>query len=135
LPREWVPDFLAALALSPNVALACRTAGVSRVTAYDLRHADAAFAAAWQEAVDESTDELVGEMYRRAKDGVPEPVYYKGEVCGHILRYSNTLAIFLAKAHRPGVYGDKLRADVNVTGETVAFYLPANGRDDDDPGP
>lgn len=105
---EWVSTFLTALSFSPNVSAAARAAGVTRQAAYLHRQADPEFAAAWDDAVDQSTDELVGEMYRRAKDGVREPVFFMGDVCGHKQKYSDTLAIFLAKAHRPDVYGDKV---------------------------
>lgn len=117
MPREWVSDFLASLSLSPNVAEACREAGITRKTAYDLRKADPSFAEAWDLALDESTDDLVGECYRRARCGVEEPVHYKGERVDTIRKYSDTLAMFLLKAHRRHVYGDKL--DNQLSGDVT----------------
>lgn len=105
---RWMAPFLVALADVPNVSAACRTAGISRVQAYARKNADPEFAAAWEDALDQSVDDLVGAMYRRAKNGVREPVYHNGVRCGSKLRYSDTLAIFLAKCHRPGVYGDRV---------------------------
>lgn len=128
---EWATDFLASLTLTPNVSEACRAAGITRKAAYDLRKADPAFAEAWQDALEESTDELVSECWRRAKDGTERPVFYLGAECGRIREYSDTLAIFLLKAHRRGVYGDKLQADLTTNGGPLAvqIYIPANGRD------
>lgn len=135
MAREWKPDFLAALTLSPNVTAACREAGITRKGAYLARQSDPEFAAAWDSALDESTDELVGEMYRRAVQGTKKPVYQGGELVGHIQEYSDTLAIFLAKCHRRDVYGDQVKADVTSQGERVqtVFYIPENGRDPSQP--
>ena len=132
MPFEWVTDFLASLALTPNVAEACRQAGITRKAAYDHRAGDEHFAKLWDDALAESTDELVGEAYRRAKEGVDRPVFYKGEECGKVREYSDQLAIFLLKAHRPAVYGDRLQTDLrSVSDSTVThFYVPENGRDD-----
>jgi hypothetical protein len=49
--RDWRPHFLEALAAAPNVAAACRAAGISRKAAYDARNRDTVFAAAWDEAL------------------------------------------------------------------------------------
>ena len=68
------------------------------------------FAAAWDDAIEDGTDLLEDEVLRRAKDGVDEPRFYEGEVCGHVRKYSDTLAIFLLKARRPEKYSDKVRA-------------------------
>jgi hypothetical protein len=128
---DWAPAFLKALARVPNVAAAARAAGVTRMTAYNRRHADADFAAAWDDALEESTDDLVGEAYRRAREGTLKPVYQGGVQVGEVREFSDTLAIFLLKAHRRHVYGDRLAADLtsgSIPFQTV-FYIPANGRD------
>ena len=130
--REWVADFLASLTASPNVSEACRNAGITRKAAYDLRKAEPAFEELWLEALESSTDDLVGEAYRRAKEGVKEPVYYKGRRVGTIRKYSDTLLIFLLKAHRRPVYGDKVENELTTGGKPLAvqIYIPSNGRDD-----
>lgn len=104
--QDWKAAFLLALTESPNVAEAARLAGIARKTAYAHRKTDEDFASAWNEAIESSTDDLVGECYRRARHGCEEPVYYRGEECGRIRKYSDTLAIFLLKAHRREVYGE-----------------------------
>jgi hypothetical protein len=131
---EWTEPFLAALKNTPNVSGACRSAGISRRAAYDHRDRDDAFARAWDDALAESTDDLVGECYRRAKDGTARPVFYKGDECGAIREFSDTLAIFLLKNHRPEVYSERVKTDVTSNGQTVqtVIYLPENGRDTPD---
>lgn len=111
--HDWKPDFLAALAESPNVSAAAKAARVSRVTVYAHRKGDPAFAEAWDDALNQSTDTLIGEMYRRAVHGVDKPVYQQGVQVGSVREYSDTLAIFLAKSHRREVYGDKSQVEMS----------------------
>ena len=96
--------FLVALTDTVNVTLACRRAGIPRRTVYDWRDADEAFARQWDEALDEGIDLLEAELHRRAFEGVERPVYYKGEQVGTWRFYSDALAMFLLKAHRPERY-------------------------------
>lgn len=74
----------------------------------------------WQELWDESlelfADDLEVEMHRRAVEGVDEPVFYKGEVVGEVTKYSDTLAITLAKATRPEKFRDNVKVDAEVRG-------------------
>lgn len=118
---KWVPVFLAQLREAPNVSAAARASGVSREAAYAYRDRNPEFAFQWDDALGESTDELIGELYRRARHGTRRPVFYLGEKCGAIREYSDTLGIFLAKSHRPEVYGTKV--DVTSNGKTIKAYM------------
>lgn len=111
-PDNWQELFVAALAKSPNVSAACKRAKVSRSWAYAQRDLDADFAAAWDEALEMGLDAAEGELYRRAVKGVLEPVFYQGEIVGHIRRPSDTLLMFLLKSHRPETYRDTVRSEV-----------------------
>ena len=91
-----------------NVTLACRSAGIPRRSAYDWRENDADFARRWEEALDEGIDLLEAELQRRAFEGTERPVFYKGQQCGTWRTYSDALAMFLLKAHRPEKYRDSL---------------------------
>ena len=44
---------------------------------------------------------------RRAVDGVKKPVYYKGNVCGHVQEYSDFLLDKQLRARRKGKYSDR----------------------------
>ena len=96
--------FLEALVVTLNVTLACRRAGIARRTAYDRREADEGFARKWDDAVDGGVDLLEAELHKRAFEGVERPVYYKGVQVGTWRFYSDALAMFLLKAHRPERY-------------------------------
>jgi hypothetical protein len=112
-PRTPEKDakFVEMLASGASVAAAAKAAGYGRQRLYECREADPELAAAWDDALEEGTDLLEDEALRRAKDGVEEPRFYEGEVCGHVRKYSDTLMIFLLKARRPEKYGDKAQTD------------------------
>lgn len=114
---DWSPIFLEALMEVPNVSRAARRAGVTRPKAYYHRDRNEAFAQAWDEALEVGVDALEEEMWRRAVEGIPNPIYYKGQLIDEIKEYSDTLAIFLAKAHRPEKFRE--RYDVTSAGEKV----------------
>ncbi len=90
---EWVATFLATLSQTPNVSGACAAAGISRTHAYRCRDTDPVFASAWDDALEQATDALVADVWGRAKGADA----------------SDTLAIFLLKAHRPAVYRETVR--------------------------
>jgi len=98
---EWSKTFLDELSKNPNVSRAARIAGVNRATAYKHKKSNDAFSAAWDEAIEEAVDVMEEEMWRRAVEGTNRPIIHKGEVTGTFKEYSDTLMIFLAKAHRP----------------------------------
>lgn len=109
---DWGEAFLTALASAGNVSKAAAHAGVSRQAAYLRRAEDRAFAARWDDAVEQSTDTLEAEAVRRARDGTDRPVYQSGELVGHVREYSDTLLIFLLKARRPQKYRDNARVEI-----------------------
>jgi hypothetical protein len=77
---------------------------MSRSAAYDWKKADHEFEKDWQAAEETGTDALEDEARRRAMDGVDKPVFYKGQRCGYVREYSDTLLIFTLKARRPEKY-------------------------------
>lgn len=103
----WERAFLTALSNTGNVRAACTAAKVGRSTVYDRREAAEAFAAAWAEAIEQAADMMEAEALRRAVHGVQEPVYYKGKVVGHVLKYSDVMLIFLLKAARPAKFRER----------------------------
>lgn len=83
------------------VSKACEAVAVSKQTVYNWRAEDIEFAADWDRVVDLATEDLEKEVRRRAYHGVDEPVFYKGEQCGVIRKYSDTLLMFAIKARKP----------------------------------
>ena len=84
-----------------RVDLACAQAGVARLTHYYWMHHDPSYALRFKQAQELAAQVLEDEIVRRAQDGVSEPVFYLGKVCGTVTKYSDTLAIFLLKKMRP----------------------------------
>lgn len=99
--------FIEVLRAAANVTAAAKAIGMSREAVYKLRHRDAAWADAWDNAIEEAVDTLEQEARRRAFHGVEEPVHYQGARVDTVLRYSDTLMIFLLKAHRPEKYRER----------------------------
>lgn len=139
---DWAPRFLASLRETANIRASAEAAGVDRTTAYRRRDSDPAFAAAMAAALDDAVDSLELEARRRAYHGVRKPVIYQGEVSGvwldeagrrvshdapgarfvplTLVEYSDTLMIFLLKAHRPEKYRENSRVEVGgVPGSPV----------------
>ena len=113
-----------------NVTNACKIAKISRLCAYDWRKADEDFAAAWEEALAIGFEALEDEMHRRATKGTLKPVFHQGEKCGSIRQYSNTLAIFLAKAHKPEKYRE--RSEIKHSGiKGGVMLIPAGSNPED----
>lgn len=112
LTPEKLTAFCAALAETCNVGRACNAVGISRQTAYNWREDDAEFAQAWARAVKAGLLALEDEAHRRAFEGVDEPVFHKGDQCGSVRKYSDTLAIFLLKAHDPDKYRESSRMEL-----------------------
>ena len=123
VPQVWKPAFLDALRRTGIVKHAVEAAGIARRTAYDARDRDEAFAKAWDDIVEDATEEMEREAVRRAAEGTVKPVFQHGRKVGEIREYSDTLLMFLLKARRPEVYRENSRvvheggalAQVNVS--------------------
>jgi|SRR5215213_2566501 len=118
---EKYEKFLNTLRRTANVSRACKAEGIGRATAYEWRETDKAFAARWDEAVEEGLDTLEQEARRRALKGVRRAHFYKGEIIGWEKEYSDTLLIFLLKGGRP----EKYRERHELTGAGGAPLIPA----------
>jgi len=112
LTPEKLTAFLAVLAETATVQAACDAIDVSRYTAYKWRKDAPGFAEDWDDALKAGMLRLEDEATRRATDGVDEPVFYQGSQCGSVRRYSDTLLIFLLKAHNPEKYRDNARVEL-----------------------
>lgn len=99
-PR-WTParmaDFIAELAATQSVALAARSVGMSRQSAYRLRgrQTGAAFDIAWAIALEQGFDQLYRAALARAVGGTEVPVYQRGELVGTRRHYDERLTCFL----------------------------------------
>ena len=125
--------FLAAYAECGNVTTAAELSKVRRSTVYLWRESDPAFVEAMAAAEEQAADLLEQEARRRAHAGVDEPVFYKGDECGVVRRYSDTLLIFLLKGARPEKYRERISQEIGGPGGgpvEVIFKKPANDQAD-----
>ena len=127
----WRDAFIERLKATGNVTLAATGAGVTRQNAYQTRNRNKTFRRLWNEALEEAVDRLNGEARRRAM-GIKRDIYYAGKVVGTKNVYSDSLLMFLLKAHRPQLYRDNFKVEhsgvMDVTGDrkvTFEFVRPA----------
>ncbi|TKD53134.1 hypothetical protein [Sphingomonas baiyangensis] len=124
-PDDWVPvprrarvdglspevqrAFIGYLADTGSVRTAAETAGNSPSAFYRLRRSPdgAAFAAAWDAAIQQAAHALVDAAFERAIHGSEEPVWDReGRVIGRRFRQSDAMMMFLLRKHFPDRYGD-----------------------------
>ncbi|HEY1188573.1 MAG TPA: hypothetical protein VGE74_13050 [Gemmata sp.] len=121
--KDWRVTFLEALADTGSVVRAARAAKVHRSTAYDHRETDTGFRDAWKEAERISVENMEAEARRRAVEGTLKPVFQGGKKVGEVREYSDTLLIFLLKAHDPK-YRDKQQIEHSGGTTQTHIYLP-----------
>lgn len=120
--------FLAELRKTGKPLEAARAAGYNDTAAlYIYRQKDEDFAEAWEAAMYASADLLVDAAVTRAVDGVEKSVFFKGEVVGSEVNYSDTLLIELMRARRPKEFrraNQEVNVDVNVKANIGVAILP-----------
>ena len=105
-----------------NISKAAQLAGINRREHYFWINGDPEYAKAFENSEKIAADTLESEGYRRALEGVDEPVVYQGNFTYpldkngipdkskspiSIRKYSDTLLIFLLKGARPDKYKDR----------------------------
>lgn len=103
---DWQATFLEAFKDSGLVSEACRVSKVSRTTAYTERQRNEAFALAWADIEEETTEEMEREAIRRGSKGFDRPVFQGGKQVGTITEYSDALLQFMLRGRRPEKYRD-----------------------------
>ncbi len=107
---------LTALSEGATVKQACFIAGVSRSAVGYHRKIDPAFKEAYGHAMDDGADVLEAEAQRRGYQGTNKPVFYQGEIVGHIREYSDTLLTLLLRARNPEKFRERHHVEGNVGG-------------------
>jgi len=115
--------FLEAFACGGSIRLAAEAAKVSRRNHCRWLKCCPKYAEAFEDARERAIETMEAEARRRAVEGVQEAVYYEGKVCGHRLRYSDNLLMFLLKAARPEKYVERSLVEMEHRGE-VALRFP-----------
>jgi hypothetical protein len=117
MTRECKDRFLAELSKYGNVTQAARVVNVSRPVLYKHKRDEEDFRVEWESAARIGALALEDEARRRAYEGWEDPVFHKGEQCGTVRKFSDTLLLRLLQAHHPDKYADrsKVQAEVNVS--------------------
>jgi hypothetical protein len=103
-----------------HVARAAEAARISRITHYYWLKNCPNYAVAWERVKSLAAQALLDAAIERASHGVEEPVFYKGEVCGSIHKYSDTLLALLLKGEFPDKYKDRAEVKTgNIDGEVL----------------
>ena len=84
---------------------AARKTNCSITNIYQHRARSPTFSAAWDDAKRAGLSVLLDEALRRSVEGYDEPVWFQGEICGHVRRYSDRIL-----THLIGVRLGKLNA-------------------------
>src|SRR5207253_8504284 len=110
----WRAHWLCAYAMSGSKVMACRVAQVGHSTIdYDLKN-DTDFAAQAEEAKEHAIDLLHTRCMQRCLEGDIEPVYWQGEVVGHIQKFDTRLLIEMLRGHMPHIFKTPGSSQVNV---------------------
>jgi hypothetical protein len=90
-----------------TIVHAADKAKVGRRTHYQWLEEDPTYPERFAHAEEIAIQTLERELYRRAHEGVDEPVFYQGAVCGVVRKYSDSLLMFALKAKRRSIYADR----------------------------
>lgn len=127
---DWKPRFLTALRETSNIRNSCERANVGRATFYEHRDSDEQFRHEVRQALNDACDKLEGEARRRAFEGLVRKKFDRGlpvmdpETGEQYVEreYSDTLLVFLLKAHRPKKFRDNIKHELTgADGQPLDF--------------
>jgi hypothetical protein len=98
--------FLAAYRQTASITKAAAAAKIDRGMHYRWL-ANASYKKAFEAAQEEAAQTLEDEAIRRATEGTLEPVFYQGDMCGAVRRYSDGLMQFLLRGFKPQKYASR----------------------------
>jgi hypothetical protein len=148
LTEEIKESFLNAIKEGMLVEAAAKEVGYTGRWMMKIRHRDPDFDAAWTDATMTGrlvrADVVESEIHRRAIEGIPERVYYKGKLIYTATRYSDTLLMFYAKSlderfrdrstqelQHSGPGGAPLSVDVQINWVDPKIVKPDEATDDE----
>ena len=120
-----IRTFIRVLATTGRVKVAADRAGLHRSRLYKLRDRDKKFRALWKKALEGRSDLIEDEAMRRAVQGVEEPVYYMGSICGYKRVYSDALLGKLMEGNIPEKYRANHKVEVTGAVGVATLVLPA----------
>ena len=135
LPLSWMRPFVLQLRKNVTLETAAAYVGRHRKTVNKWQRKLPRFREVVQEAREMIIDNLEQSALDRAVNGWLEPVYYKGDIVGHIRKFSDALTIFMLKCWRSDRYAIDRQADgvgsieerAHEVQKAVAFILQSGG--------
>jgi hypothetical protein len=124
---RWRPRLLKALAMSCRLTLALKAARVCYNTVRAHERNDPEFAAQLKEAEEEGAELLHDVCFKSALEGELEPVYWQGQIVGHIRKIDNRLRIEMLRAHMPKVFktpGSKVETNTGTHQQNPFIFGP-----------
>ena len=125
--------FLAAYEETGNLSKSCELVEMDDMTHYRWLKKFPSYQRRFAKAQVVASRKLEEEARRRAIEGVDEPVFHDGAVCGYKRRYSDTLLIFLMKGLMPERYRERTETQIRsevYEEKRLVIELPDNGRED-----
>jgi hypothetical protein len=109
IPKDtWQDRFIEHFSKNYNIGKACEYAGISRQTYHNYMSSDLNFRERVNDCKEAATDNLEAAAYTRATFGVKKitPIMHQGKKVGQIeeTKFSDRLAEFFLKSHRPDLY-------------------------------
>lgn len=96
--------FFTAIENCHSVTTASAAAGYSKAVVYLWRKENAEFRQRWQDAKTICADLLEEEADRRGRDGIDQPIFFRGTQVGSKQKFSDALLLARLKAERPEKY-------------------------------
>lgn len=132
-----VDRFLETLSRTGNPSAACQASHLTRRSINRMRESDPAFAKDYDEAMEEAADLLEAEAWRRALEGVPQPLLRAGQpvfdaegVPITVRRYSDPLLVMLLRGCKPEKFQRRIGPSVIAPDPNAGIREIAT---DDDP--
>ncbi len=123
--------FLKVLAQTASVSTAAKACGYQDTsTLQRYRRDNEHFADLWNEALEAAANVLEDEAVRRARDGVLEPNFYKGDIVGHTRKFSDSLMMFMLRGLKPDTYRENARGG-NMNVNFGIAVLPMTAQSDE----
>lgn len=129
--RQQAKDvFIKTFAQTANVLASCRASGVDRSTVDEWREHDVTFTVRYHTAERDAIDVLRAEAFRRAVQGVDEPLTSMGKIVMvkgddgkerplTVKKYSDSVLLALLKARAPEMKESTTKIDITSNGQTV----------------
>lgn len=119
--NKWLNEFVQ----RGSITATCKARKISRQTFYDWTKQDTEFKKVFEEqARPMITTLLEDEAYRRAMQGVPKGIYYKGEKIATEREYSDSLLVTLLRANCPQRYKNVVDTTLNGNLNVNNISLP-----------